>query len=198
MEPRGRQAERSEATRAALLSVAERLFTERGFERTSTEEIVREAGVTRGALYHHFKDKEDLFRAVFEQQEQRLAERAMAVVAGKQELWEGLLAACNDFLDACLEPEIQQISLVDAPAVLGWDAWRSISERYGLGLITAGIEAAIAEGLLEPQPAGPLAHLLLGALHEGAMLIARADDVTKTRAEVGVAIERILVALVRP
>jgi AcrR family transcriptional regulator len=193
--PGGRQRERSDATRTALTEAAARLFGERGFTDTPTEEIVRAAGVTRGALYHHFTDKEDLFRAVFEGVEEQLVARAAEAVERSEDLKAGLLAGCNEFLDACLEPEVQRIALIDGPAVLGWDEWRKIDERYALGLITMGITAAIAEGVIDPQPARPLAQMLLGALTEAAMLIARSDDVTTTRAEVGTIVERLLTGL---
>jgi AcrR family transcriptional regulator len=197
MEPR-RQAERSETTRAALLSAARKLFTARGFSDTPTEEIVREAGVTRGALYHHFRDKEELFQAVFEQIEGELAERGAIAVAGQSDLKEGLRAGCAAFLDACLEPDVQRVALIDGPAVLGWETLREIEDRYALGLVVAGIEGAIAEGVIEPQPAQPLAQMLLGALTEGAMLIARSEDVHKARVEVGEIVERLLSGLERP
>jgi len=197
VEPR-RQAERSEATRGALLAAARRLFTDRGFADSATEEIVREAGVTRGALYHHFRGKEELFRAVFEQIEVELAERSARAVGESGDLREGLRAGCAAFLDACLEPDVQRIALLDGPAVLGWDTLRAIEERYVLGLVVAGIEGAIAEGIIETQPAQPLAQMLLGALTEGAMLIARSENVRKTRAEVGEIVERLLKGLERP
>ena len=193
--PAKRQKERSDATRGALTEAATKLFGERGFNDTPTEEIVRAAGVTRGALYHHFTDKEDLFRAVFEGIEAQLVKRAAEAVDRSDNLKAGLLAGCNEFLDACLEPEVQRIALIDGPAVLGWDEWRRIDERYALGLITIGIEAAIGEGVIDPQPARPLAQMLLGALTEGAMLIARSKDVTTTRAEVGAIVERLLAGL---
>jgi AcrR family transcriptional regulator len=196
MEPR-RQAQRSEATRAALVRAARRLFTARGFSDTPTEEIVREAGVTRGALYHHFRDKEELFLAVFEQIEAELAERGVRAVGGASDLKAGLRAGCTAFLDACLEPDVQRIALLDGPAVLGWETLREIEDRYALGLVVAGIEGAIAEGVIETQPAQPLAQMLLGALTEGAMLIARSKNVKKTRAEVGEIVERLLTGLER-
>jgi AcrR family transcriptional regulator len=198
MDQRGRQAERSEATRSALIAVARRLFSDRGFERTSTVDIATEAGVTRGALYHHFKDKEDLFIGVFEEIEKQLMERAQSAIAAERDLREGIRAGCSEFLDACLEPDVQRIALIDAPAVLGWDEWRKIDEKYALGLITLGIETAMAEGIIEPQPATPLAHMLLAALTEGAMLIARAQDRETTRREVGETISRIITGLERP
>jgi AcrR family transcriptional regulator len=190
-----RQQERSDATRTSLIAAATKLFGERGFSDTPTEDIVRAAGVTRGALYHHFTDKEDLFRAAFEGIEAYLVARAADAVARSEDLKAGLLAGCNEFLDACLERDVQQIALIDGPAVLGWDQLRKIDERHALGLITMGIEAAIAEGVIDPQPARPLAQMLLGALTEGAMLIARSEDVNTTRAEVGAIVERLLAGL---
>jgi AcrR family transcriptional regulator len=192
-----RQADRSETTRTALLSAARRLFTEGGFAATSTEEIVRAAGVTRGALYHHFRDKEELFQAVFEQIEGELAERGALAVASSPDLKTGLRAGCAAFLDACLESDVQRIALLDGPAVLGWETLRAIEDRYALGLVVAGIEGAIAEGVIEPQPAQPLAQMLLGALTEGAMLIARSKDVRRARADVGEIVERLLSGLER-
>lgn len=189
------QAERSEATRTALTDAARRLFAERGYADVGTEEIVREAGVTRGALYHHFDGKRDLLRAVYEQIEgeiaQDLAERA---VPGATVL-ETLRLGADRFLDRCLEPEVQRIALLDAPAVLGWEQWREIGARYGLGLISALLTAGIEAGELRRQPVDPLAHALLGALDEIAMLVARADDPPRARAEAGETLAGLIEAL---
>jgi len=189
------QAERSEATRTALTDAARRLFAERGYADVGTEEIVREAGVTRGALYHHFDGKRDLLRAVYEQIEgeiaQDLAERA---VPGASVL-ETLRLGADRFLDRCLEPEVQRIALLDAPAVLGWEQWREIGARYGLGLISALLTAGIEAGELRRQPVDPLAHALLGALDEIAMLVARADDPPRARAEAGETLAGLIEAL---
>jgi len=189
------QAERSEATRTALMDAARRLFAERGYADVGTEEIVREAGVTRGALYHHFDGKRDLLRAVYEQIEgeiaQDLAERA---VPGASVL-ETLRLGADRFLDRCLEPEVQRIALLDAPAVLGWEQWREIGARYGLGLISALLTAGIEAGELRRQPVDPLAHALLGALDEIAMLVARADDPARARAEAGETLTGLIEAL---
>lgn len=193
-----RNAERSEVTRSLLMSVARELFTERGFADAPTEELVRRAGLTRGALYHHFKDKEDLFVAVFEEIERELAERAAMAGLAQPDFAQGLLAGCEAFLDACLEPDVQRIALLDAPSVLGWERWRQVDECYGLGLITQAVSAAMADGLIEEQPAEPLAHLLMGALNEGAMMIARSKNVRKTRTEVGATIARLLDGLRTP
>ena len=189
------QAERSEATRTALMDVARRLFAERGYADVGTEEIVRAAGVTRGALYHHFDGKRDLLSAVYEQIEgeiaQDLAERA---VPGASVL-ETLRLGADRFLDRCLEPEVQRIALLDAPAVLGWEQWREIGARYGLGLISALLTAGIEAGELRRQPVDPLAHALLGALDEIAMLVARADDPPRARAEAGETLAGLIEAL---
>jgi hypothetical protein len=108
---------------------------------------------------------------------------------------QALHAGAQAFLDACEDPAVQRIALVDAPSVLGWERWREIGLRYGLGLVQGTLQAAIDAGLIDPQPVGPLAHLLLGAIDEGAMLIARADDGGKTREQVGSSVARFLDAL---
>jgi AcrR family transcriptional regulator len=189
------QAERRAATRAALIAAARALFAERGYAAVGTEEIVRRAGVTRGALYHHFPAKPDLFRAVYE----RVEEELMARIVTEVPLVGDPVAVLRDgtavFLDACLEPEVQRIALLDAPAVLGYEAWREIGERYGLGLIQAALQRAVDVGAIPAQPVRPLARVLLGAVDEAALLIARADDVAAARREVGGTLEFLLTAL---
>jgi AcrR family transcriptional regulator len=193
----GRQAERSQATRAALVETARTLFAEHGYAGVGTEEIVRAAGVTRGALYHHFDGKLELFAAVYEQVESELMQGiAAAVETPDAEPLEVLRAGSQAFLDACEnDVAVQRIALLDAPSVLGWERWREIGMRYALGMVRGTIEAAIEAGQIEPQPAEPLAHLLLGAIDEGGLLIARADDAGATRAQVGASLERVLAAL---
>jgi AcrR family transcriptional regulator len=197
--PGGRrtQAERSEATRCALIEAARTLFTERGYAGVGTEEIVRGAGVTRGALYHHFADKRDLFEAVYGQIEAELAERIAtgALDGGAESPLEAMRAGAEMFLQASTEPEAQQIVLLDGPSVLGWDRWREIATEHGLGLIEATLQAAIETGAIPNQPVRPLAHVLMGALDEAAMLVARADDPERMRAEVGRTIDTLIAAL---
>jgi AcrR family transcriptional regulator len=186
------QAERSEATRNALMNAARRLFTERGYDNVSAEEIVREAGVTRGALYHHFGGKAELLEAVYERLEAESTERVARIVLGSDlhSPVEAMKAGVEAFLDECAEPELRQIALHDAPAVLGWDRWREIGAANGLGLIEASLAAAIEAGEIRRLPVKPTAHLLLGALDEAAMLVARSEDPV-ARAEV----TAVLVAL---
>jgi AcrR family transcriptional regulator len=194
--PRTLKAEQSEATRAALIATARELFAERGYAAVGTEEIVRATGVTRGALYHHFAGKLELFQAVYEDVERRLLERiAASAISSAEDPLQALHAGAEAFLDACEDPAVQRIALVDAPSVLGWEQWRAIGLQYGLGLVQSAVGAAIDAGLIEQQPVRPLAHLLLGAIDEGAMLIARADDGGETRRQVGASVARFLDAL---
>jgi AcrR family transcriptional regulator len=195
MSSRSRQ---SEATRARLLRVGRDLFARRGYNDVPTEEIVRRAGVTRGALYHHFRDKRELFAAVVEQLEQEVLERVAQAALTEQDAWEQQRAAIGAYLDVCLEPAVQRIVLTDAPSVLGLAAWREIEARYGLGLVSAGLETVMEAGYLETQPVEPLAHLILGALTEGGLVIARAQDREKARREVGDGLDRILSGLRKP
>jgi len=189
------QAERSETTRGALIEAARRLFAERGYAGVGTEEIVRAAGVTRGALYHHFDGKRDLLRAVYEELEAEIAREVAEGVTPGASVLEALSAGAQMFLDHCLEPEVQRIVLLDAPAVLGWEEWREIGARYGLGLIEGLLRAGMESGEIRPQPIEPLSHALLGALDEIAMLVARADDPARARADAGQTLESLLTAL---
>lgn len=188
------QAERSESTRAALIAAARPLFAERGYAAVGTEQIVRAAGLTRGALYHHFDGKRELFEAVYEQVEAELAERIAtgAFAANAEAPLEAMRAGAKMFLRACTEPEAQRIALLDGPSVLGWDRWREIGAKYGLGLIEAILQAAIDAGEIPSQPVRPLAHVLLGALDEAAMLVARAEEPERMRTEVGRTLDSLL------
>jgi AcrR family transcriptional regulator len=193
---RSRKAEQSEATRAALIATARELFAARGYAAVGTEEIVRAAGVTRGALYHHFAGKRELFEAVYEELERELVES----VAASAELQTSspldvLRIGAQAFLDASEDPAVQRIALLDAPAVLGWERWREIGMRYGLGVVQAVLQAAVDAGQIDEQPVAPLAHMILGAIDEAAMLVARADDGGETREAVGASMTRFLDAL---
>jgi AcrR family transcriptional regulator len=189
------KADQAESTRAALLQAARPLFAELGFAQAPTEEIVRRAGVTRGALYHHFRDKRALFAAVFEEVEAELTQRIVAGAANAPDAFSRLVAGNEAFLDVCLDPAVQRIALTDAPGVLGWDGWRDVMARYGLALLQGGLQAAMDEGAIERQPVEPLAHALLGALSEAAMVIARAGDVRAARRQMGATLERLLAGL---
>jgi AcrR family transcriptional regulator len=183
---------RSEATRQRLVTAARELFGTRGYAGVGTEEIVRAAGVTRGALYHQFRDKADLFAAVAEQVEAEIAERIAAGAGAAADPVEALRAGAWLFLDACAEPEVERIILLDAPAVLGWQAWRDLAGRYGLGLVQLTLQSAIDVGAIVPLPVVPLAHVLIGALDECALYVAGAEDPAAARQECAAIVDRIL------
>jgi AcrR family transcriptional regulator len=189
------KAQRSEATRTALVAAARKLFAKHGYAGIGTEEIVKRAGVTRGALYHHFTGKEDLLRAVLHDLARELAEASAKAALAETDQWRQILAAVDAFLDACVDPAIQQIMMTDAPSVLGWDEWREIDMQYGLGLVRASLENAMETGLIARQPVGPLSHLIVGALDEAAMYISRAADAKEARREMGESIELLLAGL---
>jgi AcrR family transcriptional regulator len=180
-----------EPTRARLVRVARELFAERGYAAVGTEEIVARAGVTRGALYHHFADKQDLFRAVHEELESQLVASIGEQIGGIDDPWELAVSGVRAFLDACADPALRRISLIDAPVVLGWEEWREIDARYGLGLVEFALRNAMEEGVLRRQEVRPLAHLLLGAMTEAAMVIANSPDHGEARQ----AVEPALIAL---
>jgi AcrR family transcriptional regulator len=173
---RRRQQDRTRATRAALIRTARQLFAQRGYYAVPAEDIVAAAGLTRGALQHHFGDKQALFRAAFEQLEADISAQLAAAVAGAPDAWAAATAALGAFLDACERPEVIQIALTDAPAVLGWATWRAVEAEHGLGLITVGLGQAMADGVLVKQPVDVLAHLILSAVIEAALLIANAPN----------------------
>ncbi|MHA6619826.1 TetR/AcrR family transcriptional regulator [Pseudonocardia sp. DLS-67] len=184
--------ERADETRRELLRVARELFADRGYGAVGTEEIVARAGLTRGALYHHFQGKRDLFRAVHEQLEEELVAEIASRLGDVTDAEALLDAGVRAFLDSCTDPRRARVTLVDAPTVLGWAEWREIDERHGLGLVTAALNGAMDAGAIARQDARPLAHLVIGALGEAALLIANAEDPAAMRGQV----EPALLALV--
>jgi AcrR family transcriptional regulator len=193
-----RKAAQSEATRARLLAAARPLFASEGYAGVGTEAIVRTAGVTRGALYHQFADKRDLFRAVFEQVEGELVQTiaARALEVGAEESIEGLRAGVQAWLEASMDPEVSRIVLLDAPAVLGWEEWRKIGEAHGLGLVIGALEGAMEAGAIKRRPVRALAHVIVGALDEAALYVARAEDPVAAREEAAAVLDVLVDGLV--
>ena len=189
--PRTKAAQR-EATTAALIAAGRQLFAQRGYGDVGTEEIVRLAGVTRGALYHHFASKELLFRAVVEELEVELGTKVMMAAAQSTDAAQQLRLGCMAFLDACLDPAVRRVVLIEAPVVLGWEQWREIDEQHGLMLVKVALQAVIDSGQMAPVAVEPLAHLLLGALNEAAMMVANAKKPKAARAEVGNTLDLVL------
>jgi AcrR family transcriptional regulator len=192
--PRRTQAERTAATRALLVDAARKLFADKGFADVSTQAIVAAAGVTRGALYHQFDDKAALFGAVYEEVERDLVADIAREIADEQptDPLEAMRLGARLFLDRCAAPDVQRIVLIDAPAVLGWDRWRAVGVKYGLGVIEGMLAHAIAEGAIPEQPLRPTAHVLLGALDEAALYVSRASNPDQARRDMDAVCERLI------
>jgi AcrR family transcriptional regulator len=171
-----RRAAQGRATREQLIEVATGLFAERGYEETSIEAVLAAAGVSRGALYHHFAGKDALFEAVLEAVENGVTARLTAEIAGAPDAVSAVESAALAWIEMAGDPVIQRIILSDAPSVLGLERWRAMNEEYSLGATRLLLQAVADEGRLSPDLVAPFALMLLGALDEIAMAIARADD----------------------
>jgi AcrR family transcriptional regulator len=191
------QAERAAETREALIASARPLFAAAGFADVALETIVRAAGVTRGALYHHFADKTELFAAVFERVEAEVATQMGEAIAAANETdpVEVMRLGAGFWLDACSNPEIQRIVLVDAPAVLGWARWTEIGNRYNTGLVRELLANAVETGRIPQQPIEATALTMLGAIREATLYVARAEDHDLARKEAGAVMDRLIHAL---
>jgi AcrR family transcriptional regulator len=188
------QKERSAATQEAVISAARRLWGEHGYVAASTPEIAEAAGVTRGAMYHQYATKTELFLAVLEAIEAEVIERLTAdvIAAEPSTPAETLHVTADAWLRIAVEPEIRQLMLLDAPSILGWAGFREISQRYGLGMTEQLLSAAIDAGELRPQPTSPLATIVLAALDEAAMVIANSTDPARERQEVHAVIHDLI------
>ena len=187
----GARARQAESTRQRLVAAARGLFSECGYHAVSVRDVAAQAGVTRGAFAHHFPDKEALFLAVFDQVERELLSAEKVRPAG-EDPWTMFCAGVQDYLFAATRPDVQRITLIDAPAVLGWRRWRELEEGYSLGALTQVLQAAMDAGRIRRRPVEPLAHLILGSVMEAALLVAHSDDPIGRRAEVGQALEDLL------
>ena len=187
-----RKIEQGETTRAQLLAIARRLFARHGYDATSIETVLREANVSRGALYHHFAGKNALFAAVLEAVEADVARSIGKAVEGITDPVAAFRAGCDTWLRLARDPVVRQIALIDAPAVVGWQQWRAIDERYAFGLLKAGLQAAAAAGRVRADQVDILAHMLLAALAEVALVVARAGDGSKAIREAQAAVRELL------
>jgi AcrR family transcriptional regulator len=191
------QAERAAETREALIEAARPLFAAQGFAEVALETIVRAAGVTRGALYHHFADKTELFAAVFEKVEGEVAARMGEAIAASNQTdpVEVMRLGADFWLDACSDPEVQRIVLVDAPAVLGYTRWTEIGDRYNTGMVRALVTNAVETGRIPPQPIEATVLTILGAMREATLYVARAEDHDQARKDAGAVMNRLIRAL---
>jgi AcrR family transcriptional regulator len=187
--------EQGQATRAALIQVATELFAAHGYEATAIPAILQAAGVSRGALYHHFESKEALFEAVLESVEADVMARATRAAATARDPLDGLRRGCAAYLALCREPKVRQISLIDAPAVVGWQRWREIDEQHAFGIVKGAIAAIAADGRVRPGLVDVVAHMVLASLVEVALLVARADEGRLSIRRGQEAIDELLTAL---
>ena len=190
---RDKRVAQGEATRSALIDSARELFGDQGFADTSTDEIVARAGVTKGALYHHFRGKDDLFRSVFEQVQRDVSDEAVAEFLGPDS-WQALVNGCDLWVRAHLDASVRRIVMQDARAVLGADEVRAIENRYGVVALRGALRKAMHAGVLQRQPLRPLALLLMGALSEGCFYIADEPDPSAAQNEVAALITQMLSA----
>ncbi len=184
-------AERAMATRESIIAAARRLFVEKGYFATGTEEIVQAAGVgTRGALYHHFTDKRDVFLAVYDQVNEEV--NVASQVNAKGDALSRLTAGLIGLFDASLNPEVQQITLIDGPAVLGLEARSYHTQQRGLGVMRALLTQCVAEGTLAPMKIEAMTHLLLAACQEATRYVATSENPIKARAEAIASVKMLL------
>ena len=174
--PRRTQRERSETTTAQLVATARNLFARNGYQATSLEAVARTCGVTKGAVYHHFNDKAELFAAVYEEEERKLCEALTAAYLQKNDPWSGFAAGSKAFLEASLDPGVQRITLIDAPSALGFAWMREIQGRYTLALMKAGIRQAMAAGQIRKREVDPLANVLFGGMCQAVTYVLESDD----------------------
>ncbi|MHB8512266.1 MAG: TetR/AcrR family transcriptional regulator [Actinomycetota bacterium] len=196
MDVKTRKEEQAEATRSLLISVARKLFTEKGYAETPIEEIAAGAGLTKGALYHHFKDKKQLFEAVFIQIEREINDHITAEQKRVRAPFQQLKAACHAYLDACLDNDVRQVVVLDAPSVLSWDRYCEIDQDYAIRTITTSLERVRDSGAKFEEPLDSLAYLVVGTLTMGGRVIARASNRKSARSDVGSTLDRVLAGVV--
>lgn len=192
MDVKGRREEYAETTRAAIVDAAIDRFTANGFARTSIDTVADVARVTKGGVYHHFKDKADLFQAAFAAMEERLLSRVIAATAEVEDPWELMEAGINTFLAECCEPDFRRIALQEAPAALGWDRWKQAEERYFLGVVVAGLEGLASAGLIDIPSAELPARMFMAAAAEAGLAVAAAQNSEAERRRTAALLMRLL------
>lgn len=187
---------RGDQTRRDLITAGRALFVDPGFFKATIGDVVTRSGVgTRGAFYHHFDNKSELFHAVFKEVEQDLMLRSLAHPPPGRSAWECLVTGLRGFLDAALEAEVQRIILIDGPVILGWQTLRAIQDAGSIAMIEVLVRRAISEGSIDPQPVHELTHMLVAALEEAALLVAHSSDPDEARASAGDVLDRLMRAL---
>lgn len=186
------KAEQSSETRALFVRVARHLFAQQGYANTSTDEILAQTQVTRGALYHQFKNKADLLRAVCEQMQTEIHQEILVAANAATDAFESVLVGCDAFLAAAAKPDVQQVLLIDAPAVLGWEEWNRLDRQHGFGLLLEGVSAAIARGQLQTHSPEVFATMLNGAMNEGILWAVQGENILARLDEVRMVLHQLL------
>ncbi len=171
------------------------MFYQNGYEKASIEEIIQTAGISRGALYHHFENKLALFEAVFDNIQAQIADNILDAANKEPEKWNQLLAGCRAFLQSCIDPKIQRIAIIEAPSVLDWNTWRKVDSVHGLSLLKSCLNELMNDGIIKTQPLEILSHLLSGAMNEAALYIAHSKNPKKSLKEAVAIIEQLLGSL---
>lgn len=190
--PRTARDAQAESTRLALLRHARRLFLSRGYAESSTDELARRAKLTKGALYHHFSNKQEIYRAVVEDMGKEVVARIEAAAGASSDPASRLRAVCEAYLDACMDANLARILVIEAPVVLGWKAWCDIAQEHEVRALAKRLGEAVAAGIIREQPLETMAQVLLGALNTAARVVTTAADPVSARAQVGETIERLL------
>jgi AcrR family transcriptional regulator len=190
-----KQAERRAATTEAILTAARRLFGTQGFAATTMDDIAEGARVAKGAVYHHFKTKEAVFEAVFDQVSRDLVGEIDRAARIEKDVLAVMVAGTQHYFAATAKGPTGQIILRDGPAVLGWERWREIDAQHFGGKMPRGLAVAMDAGLIARQPIEPLARLLLGAVTEAAVACAGRADIANAGAEYARAFKSLIEAL---
>lgn len=186
------KAEQKQQTMQKLMEVAREMFSRQGYAEAAMEEIVKEAGVTRGALYHHFGSKEGLFQAVLASIQKEIGDRVEAEAAKSQDPWQQLLFGCLAFVSSAVEHRNRRILLIDGPSVIGWETWRQMDEENSMRHLKEQLQSMQDQGYLRPVPIDALTHLLSGAMNEAVLWIAESTDQEQSLADISVTLTLLL------
>jgi AcrR family transcriptional regulator len=187
----------AEATRKLLVEVARENFTQRGYAATSIDDVIHQAGVARGALYHHFPGKEALFRAVYEEVEGEVVARVLAVAAAQPSPWDAVRAGLSAFLDACLEPSFRRIVVLESVSVLQSEVMEVGIDPVELPMLRNVLEPLLGTARFGDIALDALAYVALGGLYGASLFIARSADAPAARAEVDRVLDTLISGLVR-
>ena len=189
-------------TQKTLRREARKIFAKKGYSGANTNELVQRARVTKGALYHHFANKRELYHSVVEDMERELVERiegaataAVTAAGGRRDPWERLRAMCRAYLDACRDPALARMLVLEAPVVLGWKTWCDLEQKYEVAAFARCLEEANRDAGALREPAETLAQVILGALTTGARVIATSADPGAARADIQKTIDRLIAGL---